>query len=141
MAYDETNIFAKILRGEASAHSVYESDDCVAFLDVMPQSEGHTLVLPKAAAENLFDLEASMAATLIKTVQHVARGVRNAFNPDGIRLMQFNGTAAGQTVFHFHMHIVPCYEGQALATHARGMAPAEILEKNAERLRNALNTI
>lgn len=141
MAYDETNIFAKILRGEASAYSVYESDDCIAFLDVMPQSEGHTLVLPKAAAENLFDLEASIAATLMKTVQHVARGVRNAFNPDGIRLMQFNGTAAGQTVFHFHMHIVPCYERQALATHARGMAPAELLEKNAERLRNALNTL
>ena len=141
MAYDDTNIFAKILRGEASAHTVYESADCLAFLDVMPQSEGHTLVLPKAAAENLFDLEENMAATLIKTVQHVARGVRNAFNPDGIRVLQFNGTAAGQTVFHFHMHIVPCYEGQALATHARGMAPTELLEKNAERLRNALNEI
>ncbi|MDH3512050.1 MAG: HIT family protein [Gammaproteobacteria bacterium] len=138
MAYDETNIFAKILRGEASAFSVYETDDCLAFLDVMPQSDGHTLVLPKAAAEDLFDLEEDMAATLIKTVQHVARGVREAFNPDGIRLMQLNGAAAGQTVLHFHMHVIPCYAGQAPAKHARGMAPPEILEEHAEKLRNAL---
>jgi histidine triad (HIT) family protein len=141
MAYDETNIFAKILRGEAPAYSVYESDHCLAFLDVMPQADGHTLVLPKAAAEDLFDLEESMAATLINTVQHVARGVRKAFEPDGIRLMQFNGAAAGQTVLHFHMHIVPCYEGRALATHARGMAPTEILEKHAELIRSALDKI
>jgi len=141
MAYDETNIFAKILRGEASAFSVYESDDCLAFLDVMPQSNGHTLVLPKTAAENLFDLEESMAASLINTVQHVARGVRTAFDPDGIKLMQFNGAPAGQTVFHIHMHIVPVYSGQALATHARGMAAPEILEAHAEKIRNALDKI
>jgi len=141
MTYDDNNIFAKILRGEMPAYTVYESDDCLAFMDVMPQSDGHTLVLPKAAAENLFDLEENMAATLIKTVQHVARGVREAFNPDGIRLMQFNGAAAGQTVLHFHMHIVPCYESQALATHARGMAPAEILEEHAEKIRNALSNL
>ena len=138
MAYDDNNIFAKILRGEAPAYSVYESDDCMAFLDVMPQSDGHTLVLPKAAAENLFDLEEDMAGKLINTVRHVALGVRAAFNPDGIRLMQLNGTAAGQSVFHIHMHIVPVYEGQPLATHARGMAAADILEQHAERIRRAL---
>jgi histidine triad (HIT) family protein len=141
MAYDDKNIFAKILRGEASAFSVYESDDCLAFLDVMPQSDGHTLVLPKAAAEDLFDLDENMAATLIKAVQHVARGVREAFNPDGIQLMQLNGTAAGQTVFHIHMHIVPVYAGQPLARHARGMAPAEILEEHAKKIRSALSTL
>jgi len=141
MAYDNDNIFAKILRGEAAAFSVYESDDCLAFLDVMPQSDGHTLVLPKSPAENLFDLEKDMAAILINTVQHVARGVRTAFNPDGIKIMQFNGPVAGQSVFHIHMHIVPCYEGQTLATHARGMAPAEILEEHAARIRNALSEI
>ena len=97
MAYDNDNIFAKILRGEAAAFSVYESDDCLAFLDVMPQSDGHTLVLPKSPAENLFDLEKDMAAILINTVQHVARGVRTAFNPDGIKIMQFNGPVAGQS--------------------------------------------
>jgi len=141
MAYDNDNIFAKILRGEAAAFSVYESDDCLAFLDVMPQSDGHTLVLPKSPAENLFDLEKDMAAILINTVQHVARGVRTAFNPDGIKIMQFNGPVAGQSVFHIHMHIVPCYEGQTLATHARGMAPAEILEEHAARIRSALSEI
>lgn len=141
MAYDNDNIFAKILRGEMPAYSVYENDDCLAFMDVMPQADGHTLVLPKSAAENLFDLEENAAAKLINTVQHVARGVKAAFNPDGIRLMQFNGPAAGQTVFHIHMHIVPCYEGRTLATHARGMAPAEILEEHAAKIRNALAEI
>jgi len=141
MAYDNDNIFAKVLRGEMPAYTVYETDDCLAFMDVMPQSDGHTLVLPKSAAENLFDLEDMAAARLINTVQHVARGVKAAFNPDGIRLMQFNGPAAGQTVFHIHMHIVPCYEGQSLATHARGMAPPEVLEAHAQRIRDALSTI
>ena len=138
MAYDNDNIFAKILRGEAPAFTVYESADCLAFLDVMPQSDGHTLVLPKAAAEDLFDLEENMATILIKTVQRIARGVRTAFNPDGIKIMQFNGSAAGQTVFHFHMHIVPCYEDRPLARHARGMAPPQILEEHAEKIRSAL---
>jgi len=141
MAYDNDNIFAKILRGKMPAYTVYENDDCLSFLDVMPQSDGHTLVLPKSAAENLFDLEEQTAARLINTVQHVARGVQAAFDPDGIRIMQFNGPAAGQTVFHIHMHIVPCYEGRSMATHARGMAPAEILEKHAEMIRSALDKI
>ena len=122
MAYDNQNIFAKILRGEAPAYTVFENDDCLAFLDVMPQADGHTLVLPKAPVENLFDLDQNVAALLIHTVQHVARGVRKAFNPDGIRLMQFNGAAAGQTVFHMHVHIVPCYEERPLRRHSGNMA-------------------
>ena len=141
MAYDNDNIFAKILRGEMPAYTVYENADCLAFMDVMPQSAGHTLVLPKSAAENLFDLDEAAAAKLIISVQHVARGVKAAFDPDGIKLLQFNGPVAGQTVFHFHMHIVPCYEGQTLATHARGMAPAETLEEHAARIRSALSEI
>jgi len=138
MGYDNDNIFAKILRGEMPAFSVYESSECLAFMDVMPQSDGHTLVLPKSPAENLFDLDEKAAATLINAVQHVARGVRAAFEPDGIRIMQFNGVAAGQSVFHIHMHIVPVYAGQPMAAHARGMAPAEILEAHAEKIRGAL---
>jgi histidine triad (HIT) family protein len=138
MTYDNDNIFAKILRGEMPAFSVYENEDCLAFMDVMPQSDGHTLVLPKLAAENLFDLDERAAAGLINTVQHVARGVRAAFEPDGIRIMQLNGTAAGQSVFHIHMHIVPVYEGQPMAAQTRGMAPAETLEAHAEKIRKAL---
>jgi histidine triad (HIT) family protein len=138
MAYDNDNIFAKILRGEQAAYTVYENDDCLAFLDVMPQSDGHTLVLPKSPAENLFDLAPAAARELIVGVQHVARGVQAAFEPDGIKLQQFNGPAAGQSVFHIHMHIVPCYKAQTLRGHGRDFAAPEALERHAARLREAL---
>ncbi|MFW2403428.1 MAG: HIT family protein [Gammaproteobacteria bacterium] len=138
MTYDNENIFAKILRGELPAHSVYENEHALAFMDVMPQTDGHTLVLPKYPAENLFDLDADAARELIVAVQHVARGVQTAFEPDGIRLQQFNGEAAGQTVFHIHMHIVPIYAGKQPGGHGRGMAPTEVLEKHAAMLREAL---
>ena len=138
MSYDDQNIFAKILRGEAQAYSVYENDDCLAFLDVMPQTDGHTLVLPKAPAENLFELDERMIPGLMQAVQHVARGVNHAFNPDGIKLMQFNGETAGQTVFHLHVHIVPCYRNRPSRRHGEEMAPAATLEQHADRIRAAL---
>ena len=138
MAYDENNIFAQILRGEADACHVYENDNCLAFLDVMPQSDGHTLVLAKAPAENLFDLEPSIAGALFQSTQMVARAVRAAFKPDGIVVTQFNGSAAGQTVFHIHMHIIPRYANTDLRRHARRMADTAILEDHAERIRAAL---
>ena len=138
MAYDENNIFAQILRGEADAFHVYENDNCLAFLDVMPQSDGHTLVLPKAPAENLFDLEPSIAGALFQATQMVARAVRAAFKPDGIVVTQFNGSAAGQSVFHIHMHIIPRYANTDLRRHARRMADTAILEDHAERIRAAL---
>jgi histidine triad (HIT) family protein len=139
MAYDPNNIFAKILRGEIPAYRVYEDAQTIAFLDVMPQSDGHTLVLPKAPAENLFDLQPDMAAAVIHTVQKVARAVRSAMNADGITLMQFNGPVAGQTVFHFHMHIVPRYEDQPLRSHGRKMADGALLEEHARLIRAALS--
>ena len=114
MAYDPNNIFARIIRGEAQAHRVYEDDATLAFLDLMPQSDGHTLILPKAPAENLFDLDARAAGAVILTTQKIARAVQAAFKPDGIVVMQFNGSEAGQTVFHFHMHVVPRYPGDAI---------------------------
>lgn len=138
MAYDENNIFAKILREEMPASRVYEDAHAVAFLDVMPQSSGHTLVIPKARAENLFDLDPEVAAQVFRSTQIVARGVREAFKPDGIMLQQFNGPAAGQSVFHFHLHIVPRYEGVPLRSHGAGMADSAELEEQAERLRRAL---
>jgi histidine triad (HIT) family protein len=138
MDYDNDNIFAKILRGEQPAFTVFENEHALAFLDLMPQADGHTLVLPKFPAVDLFDLDPDAARELIVAVQHVARGVRAAFEPDGIRLMQFNGTAAGQSVFHIHMHIVPCYEGQATRGHGRDIAPAETMEKHAAMVREAL---
>jgi len=138
MAYDNDNIFARIIRGDAPSYRVFEDESTFAFLDVMPQSDGHTLVLPKTPAENLFDLDDASMAALMRTVKLVATGVSNAFKPDGIRLMQLNGPAAGQTVFHIHMHIVPCYEGMPRRTHSLEMADSAVLEKQAEILRAAL---
>ena len=140
MPYDENNIFAKILRGEASAHRVYEDEHTMAFMDVMPQADGHTLVLPKAAAENLFDLDPEAATHVTRTVQVVASAVRRAFQPDGIIIMQFNGPAAGQTVFHYHVHIIPRWEGNSLRGHGRGMADDEALARHAEQIRAVLTS-
>ena len=141
MAYDPTNIFAKILRGEIPAHKVYEDDATIAILDVMPQSDGHTLVIPRAAAENLFDLEPAIAEATIRVGQRVALAAMKAFKPAGITLMQFNGAEAGQTVFHFHLHVVPRYEGQPLRSHGRGFAAPEVLAEHAARLKAALASL
>jgi histidine triad (HIT) family protein len=136
--YDPNNIFAKILRGEIPAFKVYEDEHTLAFMDVMPQAEGHTLVIPKTQARNFFDIDAAALADLIKATQHVAKAVQKAFTPDGMRIIQFNEPAAGQTVFHIHFHIVPCYEGQAMKGHSREMADKTVLAEHAERVRRAL---
>jgi len=136
--YDDSNIFAKIIRGEIPAFKVFEDERAVAFMDAMPQSDGHTLVVPKTPARNFFDIEPAVLAELIKTTQHVARGVQKAFSPGGMRIVQFNEGVAGQTVFHIHFHIVPCYEGVALRTHNRDWADKALLAQHAERIRQAL---
>ncbi len=138
MAYDPTNIFARILRGEIPAHRVLEDDAVIAIMDAMPQSDGHALVIPKAAAENLFDLEPALAAAVMRTGQRVALAVRQAFQPDGLTLLQFNGAEAGQTVFHFHLHIVPRYAGQPLRSHNRTLADPAVLAEHARRVKAAL---
>lgn len=141
MAYDNDNIFAKILRGDAPAHTVYEDAHTLAFLDVMPQADGHTLVLPKTPAENIFELDPGTFDPLMRTVQKVARAVREAFPADGIRISQLNGPAAGQTVFHLHVHIIPCVEGKPRTPHATSMADPAVLAEHAERLRAALESL
>jgi histidine triad (HIT) family protein len=138
MAYDPNNIFARILRGEAPAHRVYEDADTIAFLDVMPQSDGHTLVLPRAAAENIHALDDAAAMAVMRTGRRVAGALKLAFSPDGITLTQFNGAAAGQTVFHFHLHVIPRWEGKPLRRHGGGFADASLLTEHAERVRAAL---
>jgi histidine triad (HIT) family protein len=139
MAYDPNNIFARILRGEIPCHKVYEDERTLAFMDVMPQSEGHTLVLPKTPCQNIFDLPAEELAATIRTTQKVAAAVLAAFGPDGMTIAQLNGPAAGQTVFHLHFHVIPRYEGQHLRLHAREMADAEVLAEQAERIRAQLS--
>ena len=136
--YDTNNIFAKIIRGEIPACKVYEDERTLAFMDVMPQSEGHTLVIPKTNARNFFDIDPESLAHLIKITQHVAKAVQKAFKPDGVRIIQFNEPAAGQTVFHIHFHIVPCYEGRELRHHSREMADTAVLTEHAEKIKREL---
>ena len=138
--YDENNVFAKIIRGELPAFKVFEDARHLAFMDAMPQSEGHTLVVPKAQARNFFDIDPAVLAELIKATQHVARGVQQAFKPGGMRIVQFNEATAGQTVFHIHFHIIPCYEGVPLKSHNRDWADKAVLAEHAERVRQALDS-
>ena len=138
MAYDTNNVFARILRSEIPAHKVYEDDLTLAFMDVMPQAEGHTLVIPKVAAETLFDLPEDALAATIVTTQRVARAVKKAFDAPGIMIAQLNGSEAGQSVFHIHFHVIPRNGGINLRLHARDMADQKILAEHAARVRAAL---
>ena len=139
MTYDPANIFARILRGEVPAHKVFEDAHTLAFMDVMPQSEGHTLIIPKWAAENLFDLPPESLAATILTTQRVARAVKKAFDAPGIMIAQLNGAGAGQSVFHIHFHVVPRFEGIDLRFHARDFADPQVLAGHAARICEALD--
>jgi len=139
VAYDPENIFAKILRGDMPCVKVYEDDAALSFMDIFPQSRGHTLVIPKSPAVNLFDLEPRALTALIERTQTIAGAVRRALNPDGVFIGQFNGSAAGQTVYHIHFHIIPRYEGAPYKGHASA-EQADMAELNAlaEQIRAAL---
>lgn len=137
-AYDPSNVFAKILRGEIPANRVYEDADFVAFMDVMPQGPGHTLVIPKAPSRNLLDADPAVLGKLLPVVQTVAAAVKKAFAADGLTLMQFNEAPAGQTVFHLHVHIIPRFDGVPLQRHAGDFEKPEILAANAAKIRAAL---
>ncbi|BEU02889.1 hydrolase [Agarivorans sp. OAG1] len=133
MSYDNNNIFAKILRGEMSCLKVYEDEHTLAFMDIMPQADGHTLVIPKEAAETLLDLSDDAAAATIKTVKKVANAVKQAMDAEGVSLVQFNGAAAGQTVPHIHFHIIPGSLAEA-RSHARNMVDNESLQPFADKI-------
>jgi histidine triad (HIT) family protein len=134
MSYEPNNIFAKILRGEIPCHRVYEDADTLAFMDVMPQSNGHLLVIPKAPSRNMLDADPKVLSKLIPIVQKLAKAAQDAFDADGITVTQFNEAAAGQTVFHLHFHIIPRYEAQPLKPHTGKMEDGEILAANAEKI-------
>ncbi len=138
MSYDDSNIFAKILRGEIPSHKVYEDADTLVFMDAMPQAAGHTLVVPKAPSRNLLDADPQALARVIPVVQRMARAVKTAFNADGVTVVQFNEPASGQTVFHLHFHIIPRHEGVPLMPHSRNMEKPEVLAAHAEKVRKAL---
>ena len=141
MSYQPNNVFAKIIRGEAPAYRVFEDDATVAFMDIMPQTDGHTLVVPKMAAEDLFDIDPQLLARTIVTTQRVARAVKAAFAAEGVMVAQLSGVAAGQSVFHLHFHILPRHSGIDFRVHAREHAPSQRLETHATRIREALQSL
>jgi histidine triad (HIT) family protein len=128
-SYDEGNIFARIIRGEIPSAKIWEDDKVLAFMDAFPQARGHALVVHKhSRARNLLEAEPEALSEIMAGVQKVARAVRDALNPDGIVVTQFNGAPAGQTIFHLHFHILPRWEGEPLAAHGRGQAePGELV--------------
>ena len=138
MAYDPNNVFARILRGELPSVKVYENGLTLAFMDIMPSAEGHTLVISKEAAETIFDLSPESGAALIATTQKVGRAVQRAFGGTGIMLVQLNGAAAGQSVAHVHFHILPRESGLDLKLHGRAQIAPAALEQVAARIRAAL---
>lgn len=134
-AYDDGNIFAKIIRGEMPSVKVWEDDQVLAFMDVFPQARGHVLVISKTSkARNLLDAETKTLGRLIGGVQKTAQAVREALSPDGLVITQFNGAPAGQTVFHLHFHIIPRWDGVPLGRHAEGMADLDELKDLASRI-------
>jgi histidine triad (HIT) family protein len=140
-AYDTSNIFAKILRGEIPCHKVHEDDDLIAFMDVMPQAEGHVLVVPKKPSRNLRDADPSVFGPAIAMVQKLGNAAVATFGADGFRLVQFNEASAGQTVFHLHFHMIPAYDGVPLRGHSGQMEDHAILAANAEKLKVALKLL
>ncbi len=137
-SYDPDNIFAKILKGDIPCHKVYEDAHTIAFMDVMPQAAGHTLIVPKVGSRNLLDADPAVLAKVMATTQKIARAALKAFDADGIRIMQFNEPAAGQTVFHLHVHVIPMRDGVPLKPHTGKMEDGEVLKANAAKLEAAL---
>ena len=139
MAYDDSNVFAKILRGELPSHKIYEDAETFAFMDIMPRGDGHCLVIPKTPSRNILDADPQSLATLIASVQKISRAVMRAFSADGVTVQQFNEPAGGQIVFHLHFHVIPRFDGVALRPHSGEMEKPEVLAANAEKIRAALD--
>ncbi len=137
-AYDDQNVFAKILRGEMPCYKLYEDDATFAFMDIMPRADGHCLVIPKQPSRNILDVDPDSLAAVMRTVQKMARAVMKAFSADGVTVQQFNEPAGGQVVFHLHVHILPRHEGVSLRPHTGEMADKASLEANAEKIKAAL---
>jgi histidine triad (HIT) family protein len=138
MTYDTNNIFAKILRGEIPCHKIYEDDHTLAFMDVMPQVDGHCLVVPKSASRGLLDADPQVLAHMMITVQKVAAAAVKATGANGFQIRQYNEAAGGQTVFHLHFHILPMTEGAALKPHTNKMANHAELAATALKIRDSL---
>lgn len=138
MAYDDSNIFAKILRGEAPAHVVDENEHTLTFLDIMPVKRGHTLVIPKTPAVDIFDVSSDSLGQVMAQVQRMAGILDEVFNPDGVMIVQLNRAGAGQSVFHLHFHLIPSWGGLITNFHGRELASPEELEEHARLIKNEI---
>ncbi|CTQ54894.1 HIT-like protein [Roseibium album] len=137
-AYDDKNVFAKILRGELPSHRVFEDDKTVVIMDIMPRGDGHVLVVPKAASRNIFDIKLVDLNALMATAQKMAHTVVKAFDADGTTIQQFSEPAGGQVVFHTHVHVIPRFNGVSLKPHTGEMADNDLLAEQAAKIRAAL---
>ncbi|NBN63748.1 HIT domain-containing protein [Microvirga tunisiensis] len=137
-AYDPTNVFAKILRGELPAHKVHEDAETLVIMDIMPRGDGHVLVIPKAPSRNILDIAETDLFAVMATVQKMARALVRAFDADGTTIQQFSEAAGGQVVFHTHVHVIPRFDGVPLKPHTGEMADQAVLAAHADRIRAAL---
>ena len=137
-SYDPNNVFAKILRGELPSHMVYEDDRAFAFLDIMPRTPGHTLVIPKASARNILDVAPDDLAHVMKVAQKIAKACMKVFKADGVTVQQFSEPAGGQVVFHLHVHVMPRQTGVPLKPPATFKEDPAVLSDQALRLAAAL---
>lgn len=137
-AYDDQNVFSKILRGEMPSQKIYEDDKTFAFMDIMPRTDGHSLVIPKNPSRNILDVELSDLASVMETVQKIGRASVDAFKADGLTIQQFSEEAGGQIVFHLHVHILPRWNGVKLRPHTGEMADMSVLAEHAEKLKAAI---
>ena len=140
-AYDNNNVFAKILRGEFPCYKVYENEHTLAFLDIMPRSPGHTLVIPKAPARNILDIKEEDYLHVARATRIIARAAKEAFKAEGLTIQQFNESAGGQVVFHLHVHVMPRHHGIALLPPASRKEDVKVLEDHAAKLIAALKGI
>ncbi|SLN29923.1 HIT family protein [Ruegeria meonggei] len=136
-AYDPDNIFAKILRGEIPSTRVYEDDDTLAFMDIMPRADGHLLVIPKTPCRNLLDASPAQLAAVMATTQKLSHAVVNAFGADGVTIQQFNEAAGGQEVFHLHFHVLPRHADVSLRAPGQ-MGDFDVIAQHAEQIKAAL---
>ena len=140
MGYDENNVFAKILLEEMPAHRVYEDDKTLAFMDIMPVAKGHTLVIPKTKATNIFEMDNEYLVAVSKTTKKIAEAIKQSLDPSGVIITQLNGSTAGQTVFHYHMHVIPVYTAVSFQPHPSSVEEPKTLDLVAKRIKEGLAT-
>jgi histidine triad (HIT) family protein len=138
MQQNDNCVFCKIVQRRIPCDKVYEDDLTLSFMDINPASEGHTLVIVKAHFAGLLDIDETSLAAVAVASRRVARAIQVALQPDGMRVGQFNGAAAGQTVFHYHLHIIPVRTGQKVGSHGRGPGQPEAIRQVVDKIRAAL---